>query len=139
MPVEDIIRELAALERQIVGVKKAHNETPESLSNFPCFINRPGTGVLLHAASDLGVAFHTIMCELHIDRRPLPEAEAKARPFIKRFWKIIAANDSLNGTASSVNEIRYFYGPLDFAGETHIGIRFELDVKELDTDIVTST
>lgn len=136
MAVQDIIKALASIEREIAGVKRAYDETPDSLSEFPCFINYPWRGVLEGGAWAGGQAIHTIVAELRIGKKDTRAAEEEARKYIKRVWKKIAENDSLLDTVSTVIELRYQYGRMPpMAGEDHIGIRFELDVKEQDTDV----
>lgn len=135
MAIEDIITALAALESEIAGVKKAYDETPDSLASFPCFVNYPLRGTLTNMASYGKLNLHTIVAELHEDRMPLPTAEAKLRPFINRFQEKMAANLTISGTVAAVNEIRYEYRTFlgRTASEDHLGIRFELDVKETGT------
>lgn len=130
MTVAAVITKLAAIEAAITGVKRAHDETPESLSEFPCFINYPRRGTLTPENACLTVkGLHTAVCELHISRQDLPTAETAARPFIERFTHAVWADPTLAGEVDTVNEIRYEYGKLNFGGEVHLGLQFEVDFK----------
>lgn len=131
MPVEDIITELAALEATITGVAVAHDTSPEAVGDFPCFVNFPIRGVLHFSTADGKQNDHTIACILLVARGNLPTAEADTRPFIDLFQIKLAGAFSLGGTVSTINEIRYEYGNIKYAGEDFIGIRFEVDVKEI--------
>lgn len=132
MTVAAVLTQLATVEATITGIKRAHDETPESLSEFPCFINYPRRGTVTPAPGGVALAIkglHTVVCELHITRQDLPTAESVARPFIDRFVKAVWADPKLGNTVDTVNEIRYEYGRLEFGREQHLGIRFEVDFK----------
>lgn len=135
MSIQNIITQLATLEAEITGIQAAYDETPESLSEFPCCINLPRRGTLTWGAGE-GKSLHTILCELHVGRAVSEEAELTARPFIKLFRDKLAANTSLNGSCDSVIEVRYEYVRFVVGRESeHLGVRFEVDVKE--TEAVT--
>jgi len=134
MSIENIITQLAVLEAEITGVVVAHDETPEALGEFPCFVNYPLVGELHFDAAEFAISDHTIRCELRVARGHLPEAENLARPFITLFRDKMAANLTLNGSVTSIMTIRYEYGVLTWAAgtpkeEKHFGIRFEVDVE----------
>jgi len=134
MGVAEVITRLATLEAALSGVKRAHDETPESLAEMPAFINYPRRGTITPGDPPGQIkGLHTIVSELHIARGILPEAESVARPFISSF-PIKVADDfndgKLNGTVDALLEIRYEYGQLPWGEkEIHMGIRFETDVK----------
>lgn len=138
MAIEDIITQLAALEATITGVKNAYDETPEALGPLPAFINYPRLGRLHFSTADGKQNDHTIRCDLLVARGHLPTAENLARPFINRFQVKLAANITLGGTVSTINDIRYEYGEIKIAEESFVGIRFEVDVKEIGTITVSA-
>jgi len=139
MSIQAIITELATLEAGITGIAAAYDETPDSLSEFPCFINYPKSGRLHFSATNGGQSDHTIVCELRYSKLISTEAEAKMRPFVKLFRDKLAANLTLNGTVDTINDIRYEYGRLGtMAGEEYLVIRFEVDVKETETITVSA-
>lgn len=126
---EDVLTQLATVERTITGVKEAYDRTPEKLVVFPSFINYPARGeTTMEAASQLH-SLYTVVCELHVMRGVLPEAEAVARPFINRFEDAIFADPTLDSTVSVVNAVRHNYGSVEYAGEQHMVCRFEVDFK----------
>ena len=132
MTVAAVLTRLSVIEDAISGVVRAHDETPESLSEFPCFINYPRRGTVTPAPGGVALAIkglHTVVCELHITRQVLPTAEGVARPFIDLFCKAIFADPKLGNTVDTVNEMRYEYGRLEFGKEQHLGVRFEVDFK----------
>lgn len=133
MTIAAIITQLATVEATISGVVAAYDETPESLNEFPCFINYPISGTYKCGSGTQKAGIQTIGVELHVTREVLPEAEAVARPFIDLFTDAIFADIQLDNTCVSVTEIRWEYGELKFANETHLGIKFMLDVSVRET------
>ena len=131
MTVAAVLTQLAVVEAALSGVARAHDETPENLGEFPCFINYPRSGTI--TAGPGGVqqvkGLHTVVAELHITRQDLPTAESIARPYLDSFPKAIWSDPTLAGTVNTVLEIRYQYGRLEFGGERHLGVRFEIDFK----------
>lgn len=138
MTVASVITYLAALQDGITGVEAAYDETPESLSEFPCFINYPGRGVLSWSKGIGAEDLNTIICELHVSRAVSEEAEFAARPFIERFRDKLAADTQLGGEVDTINEVRWEYVTFFVGREQHMGIRFEVDVKMSDPTITVS-
>lgn len=134
MSVATVIDQLVVIESGLSGVKVAHDETPETLSEFPAFINFPSSGTFTVGPGGQGVKKHlaTLIAEVHLTRQILPQAEAAARPYIESFADAILADVTLGGTVDSVLEIRWTYGVLAFGAEQHLGCRFELDYKAVE-------
>ena len=126
---EDVLTALATLEASITGVLVAHDKTPEKLNGFPCFINLPSRGSTTFGPAGEYESHDTIIAELHVARGLLPEAETMARPFKNRFEILLLNNITLSGTVSTIKELRSSYGVLQFGDETHLGWRFEIDIK----------
>ena len=133
MTIQAIITQLATVEAAIDGVVAAYDETPESLNEFPCFINYPVSGTYRCGSGTMKAGIQTIGAELHVTREVLPEAEAVARPFIDLFTDAIFEDIQLDSNCVAVTEIRWEYGQLKFANETHLGVKFLLDVSVRET------
>jgi hypothetical protein len=125
--VEDILDRLVVLQTAITGVTVAHDETPENLAEFPCFLNYPTTGETTWLTFASLQTTHTFHSELHVVRGSLPDAEGACRPFINRTISKIMTDDTLNDLVDSVEAIRYTYGAAQFGGEDHLVISFEID------------
>ncbi len=127
--LEDLITQLVVVETAISGVAAAHAAVPEALGSMPAFINFPSAG---SAEMTPGVSheLHTVVAELHVARGDQKVAEAAARPFIQLFLNALWADPTIGGKCDSVNEVRYRYGRLDWNEEHHLGIRFEVDLRQ---------
>ena len=126
---ENVFTALALLEATITGVSVAHTLTPEKLNDFPCFINMPSRGSTTFGPAGEYESHDTIIAELHVARGLLPEAESAARPFKNRFEILLLADVTISGTVSTITGLRSSYGSLTFGDETHLGWRFEIDIK----------
>lgn len=127
--IENLLTQLATTEATIAGVKEAHANPPENLFAFPSFINYVETGETIGEADDQLRSLYTIVCEAHLSRAILPEATALAVPLINLFEDAILADPTINGKVTTVNAIRIEFGTVPYGTETHLGIRFRLDVK----------
>ena len=127
--IQAVITKLAEIEAGLSGIKAAYDETPEALTVFPCFINYPRRGTYKCGGGPTKEGTQTIRCELHVTRQILPQAETVARPYIDSFVDAVFADPNLGGACVMVTEIRWEYGNLEFAGETHLGIQFEVDCR----------
>ncbi len=127
--IENLLTQLATTEATIAGVVEAHVHPPENLFAFPSFINYVESGEVTSDASMTMMGLYTIVCEAHLSRAILPEATALATPLINLFEDAIYTDPTLNGTVMTVNAIRIEFGTVPYGAETHIGVRFRLDVK----------
>jgi len=127
---EAVFTALAALERDITGVKAAHDKTPESIMDMPAFINMPSRGETIFGPYHEFESHSTIIAELHVARGNLPQAETVARPFLNRFEDMLSTNITLSGTVDTVKGMRSSYGVLQFGNDMHLGWRFEIDIKQ---------
>jgi hypothetical protein len=126
--LEAVIAALATLEAGLTGVVVAYSTMPEALGAMPAWLNYPYQGTL---SGDAGTTreLHTVVAELVVARGDSMTAEAAARPYLALFPMALFRDPTIAGTASTVNEVRYRYGQFTFAGETLLGIRFEVDLK----------
>lgn len=127
--IENLLTKLAVIERTIAGVVEAHVNPPENLFAFPSFINYFESGETTSDASLQMMGLYTIVCEAHLSRAILPEATALATPLINLFEDAIYTDPTLGGNVMTVNAIRIEFGTVPYGTETHLGIRFRLDLK----------
>lgn len=129
MSVQSIIAQLAVLQEEIAGIRKAFAETPDSLNAFPCFVNFPASGDIDRAPSQRKV-HHTIKMQLRVTRQDLPSAENKVRPYLDLVLNKFDTHITLNGTAHRSAITHYDYGELPWGGQTYLGISFDIEVWE---------
>jgi len=113
------------------GIKAAPSEPPEGMGQFPFAVTYPKNGSFRLESAGFGTYLHTLICEIHVARVILPRAISQTIPYIESFIQIVLSDPQLGGTVTSANVIRYEFGRLVWAGEEHIGVRFEVDVKIL--------
>ena len=130
MSIESIITAIAAIQKTITGVKRAHDNSPESLSELPAFVNYPAYGDIGRAAG-LRMTTHLVKMQLYVTKRvDLAREEAKVRPFIALVLNKFDANLRLTETASVSGITHYDYGVLSYGGTPYLGISFDLEVIE---------
>ena len=129
MSIENIITQIAALEGEIKGVKKAFDETPDSLNVFPSFVNFPASGDIDRATNQRKTR-HLIKMQLRVAKADTPSAENEVRPFLARVLDKFDTNISLNGTATRSAITHYDYGALPWGRTTYLGISFDIEVYE---------
>ena len=128
--IQGVITLFQTVEATITGVNVAYDNMPEALPSLPAFVNYPARGEFYTESEPNMVGVFTIVSELHVARGDLVQAETLARPFIYRFPNaIFGAATIYDGGVEAIERIRWVYGELQFAGETHLGIRFETDVR----------
>lgn len=125
---------ISALQTKVLTlseIKAAPSEPPEAMGQFPFAVAYPKGGDFRLESAGFGTYLHTLICEIHTARVMLPRAVAQAIPYIESFVGLLIADPTLGGSVTAVNAVRYEFGRLSWAGEEHIGVRFEIDVKIL--------
>jgi RNA recognition motif-containing protein len=132
MSIQNIITQIATLQAEITGIKRAFDETPDSLNEFPCFVNFPSSGDIERIPGQRKTK-HIIKMQLRVIRADLPSAENKVRPFLDSVLDKFDANITLNGAVSRSAIIHYDYGSLPWGGREYLGISFDIEVWETET------
>ena len=111
-------------------VTAAPNDPKEAIAEFPFVVSYPAKGTLELETYGPGKDKHIIYTELHLSRNVLNEAVAKAKLYLEDFAAKIKADTTLSGASDTIVwPIPYTFGSLDWAGENHLGFRFEITVK----------
>jgi hypothetical protein len=131
MTVSEAISALQTKVMTLSEIKAAPSEPPEEMGQFPFAVAYPKSGAFRLESAGFGTYLHTLICEIHMARIMLPRAVAQAIPYIESFAGLLIADPTLSGSVTAVNAVRYEFGRLSWAGEEHIGVRFEIDVKIL--------
>ena len=130
MSLENIMSAIATVEKDIVGIKRAYDQAPNSLNAWPCFVNFPDSGQIQRTTS-LRIPVHTIKLLLFVLKgADLPSSEAKIRPFLDATLDAFDGHLTLNGACSNSRILSYKYGVLAYGGSQFLGISFDLEVTE---------
>jgi len=129
MSLSSIITQIAAIEGDISGIKKAHDKAPSNINAFPCFINVPDSGEITRKPNTRWVTHH-IKLELYVTKQIIPEAEALLRPILESTLNAFDAKLTLNGSASNSQITGYQYSVLSYNGQDYLGITFDLNAVE---------
>lgn len=131
MSLQDAIADIQAKVLTLSGIKEAPNYAPEAMNQFPFSVSYATSGTWAIPSGGWKKGLHTIITEIHIARGILPKAIETAMPYCESFPNKIFSDPKLSNTVDTVNEIRYTFGFLSWAGEkeVHIGWKFEIDLK----------
>lgn len=113
------------------GMKGAPDTPPESINQFPFSVCYPGSGEWSPQSAGWMKGLHTIICEIHVSRADLSTGVAQAIPYGQLFANALLSDLRLNNTVDTVRAIRYSFARLQWggSGESHLGWKFEVDVK----------
>lgn len=129
MALSDAIKDIQKKVKALEGIQAAPDEPVEGINVHPFAVSYARTGKILFASAGWGHYLQTVVCEIHCSRGMLTLAIQRAMPYIESFVEALQADPTLGDTVSTVNEIRYTFGRLEWGEDTNIGIRFEIDVK----------
>ena len=130
------ITQIQAQVAAISGIRKAPDEPPAQINQFPfavCFSERGEYETGSPTGNMRGL--HDIVIELHVARKDLPRDYRSAMQFAKSIPNaIFSANAARTLTAISTHgEITYEFGQLDWGDTPTLGFRFVIeDVKTQD-------
>lgn len=135
--IDDAVAALQTIVGAISGIRSAPDEPPERAAAFPFIICHQSTGTFETETANDGTdtavkGLHTIVLQLHVARRDLPRAYAKAIPYPELIKNVIfkQANLTLSGTIDTiVSEISYTFGDLEYGGVDTLGYIFQIPVK----------
>jgi hypothetical protein len=137
MPIENIVTQVATLQRQITGIKQAHDRPPGSINVFPCFVNFIGPADINYSPSRRETR-HTIKMQLYVTKQVTAEAERLLRPFIDRVLDKFDDNVQLNDTCAYSMITHYEPGVLTYGGHQYLGISFDLVAVEHESRVFQS-
>lgn len=130
-PLTTAIEYLIARMGEIDGMRSFPKRPPDKISDFPFATAFPGTGVIglgnpLNSRRDV----HTIILEIHVARKDLPNDIDRVLPFVDRVGTKLQNDVTLGGTVETiVGDISYTFGPLGWFVQETIGWQFQIQVK----------
>lgn len=132
MTIEAAVVNVARIFRALEGMKQAPDYPPEKLSDFPFTVTYQYTGKA--EGRGLGAILtqerHTIVAEVHVQRKELASDVKKVVPYFQLLKTALKADPTIGGEVDIVQEIRYRLGALAWESTVpnNFGYRFEIDV-----------
>lgn len=118
---------------QLDGIKSAPSKAPESANAFPFAVTYPESGSF-DGQQGWQKGLHVLVTEIHCARFLLPEAIAKALPYVSSFPDLLFQEPQLNGEVDTiVGPITYKFGYLEWDQTVTIGVQFRTTVKIQET------
>lgn len=141
--ISDWIPTLASVLAGVQDIEQVHtyDDLPATLVVFPCIVVMPYAGSQTYSAGGLNIAIHKVRITLYLTSQILPEAAGKCVPFIARIRAALAGNVTLDGLVAHLLPGEPFYegpGSVPYADKSHIGINFNVEVKEREPNITVS-
>jgi hypothetical protein len=139
MAIENWMGALKDLMLSVDGIAtvRSYDDLPGSLAGYPVMIIMPVSGSQQYAP---GISIHRVEMTLFISNQILAEAYSKAVPLIKRVRDKLASDVTLGGLVQHCmppDAGNFYEGPgavgYLYSDTTHVGIKFFLDVKDLET------
>jgi hypothetical protein len=134
--LQEAINQIQAEVKAISGIREAPEVPPEGMDHFPFAICFARTGEYTIGPAGVMTGMHTIVLELHVVRKDLTRDIPAAMKYAKSIpLAILVALMNRTLTAiSTMERIRYEFGPLGWGATETIGFRFYIDgVKTQDT------
>jgi hypothetical protein len=124
----EVIDYVQSLMRDLPGIEEAPDEPPESMNQFPFVVTLPRTGTITRESPEMQ-GIYTIYVQVHVGQQVLPRAIETAIPYGDSIPQALWADPKLGGNVSTIQEVRFTFGGLEWGTEKHIGYRFEVDFK----------
>lgn len=110
----------------ISGIRKAPDEPPDKLSQFPIAVAYASEGVYGMGPAGSMTGVHTIVVELHVARKGMPRTVQQSMVYGKSIPNAIydALMEGNLSAISTLGTIRYEYGTLGWGDLATFGFRF---------------
>lgn len=133
MDIESIIKGAVAVQKTMQGINAAYEDAPSSISQFPAFVNYPGSGDLQWPRKPMEQQMtHEINMDLLVQEGGnLAGADRLLKPYLSSVYKTFNQNITLGGSCLTSGVVSYKYGHIDYAGNQYLGIKFVLRAIEL--------
>jgi hypothetical protein len=127
----DICSAVQTIVLTVTGIRAAPDvptETPNLMDAVSyCY---PGTGTVTTKTPGRQDGEHTLHLTIITPRRNLRTDWARIIGFGDTVPRALLNDNSLGGTVMDINEIRYTFGAMEWAGQSELGWLFEIDVQE---------
>lgn len=130
----DAIKVIQTHAVSLAGVMNApENPLPEM--QLPFAVTYPARGTLNSETANADRDIHRIFSEIHLAPN-LAEAVKASKTILESYGELLKNDPQLSDTDSNptvdtiVFPIEYSFGRLEWAGDDHVGFRFEINVKQ---------
>jgi hypothetical protein len=124
MSLQDAIDDVNATVRALAGIKSALDYPPEQANEYPFWVAYMGNGVFTFDTYPATKGLHTIIGELHVARKDLPNDISIAAPFVDSIPVAIMADVTLGGTVGLFENITYEFAAMRWDAVDTVGFRF---------------
>ena len=117
------------------NIKAAPNTPVEGMASFPFCVTYPASGTIGREDATGTRNIHTVFSEVHINPVNLAPSVELMQSVLEEYGLALQQAPTLTATDDSITvdtivyPIRYQFGNLQWAGEDHLGFRFEIDLK----------
>jgi hypothetical protein len=125
----EVIAVIQARALALAGMRTAPAYAPEQSASYPFAVSFPARGEWDSLSGGWMIGLHTIATEIHVARKDLPADMRAVIGFCETFADALLREPTLGGCVSTINAVRYTFGPMAWGGQDTIGYRFEVDVK----------
>lgn len=127
MSLQDVINDIQDSIGAISGIKNAPDYPPENINEYPFVVAYMGTGTIDFDAPPSTKGLHSIIVELHVARKDLPNDISIASPFVDSIPAAIMADVTLGGTVQLFENITYEFAVMRWDAVDTIGFRFTVN------------
>ena len=113
---------------KVNGIKEAPAAPPEAMAQFP-FALAYASSFSSIGGSGFEEVLDVLVVEIHVARQVLPKSFPIVLGFRNDVIGILLADPTFGGNVDTYTDVRGTFGWLQYAGESHLGWRIEIEVK----------
>ena len=129
----DVQEAIQSIARALPGVRSAPSQPPDSPAAYPFVVTLPAQGGLSCNNEGWFTGLHTLQTEIHVCRRDMTYDAVRLITLLQAFYRALMASPTLSGTVSTVNDVRYYWRTMEWAGQETRGYLIQIDVKLQET------
>lgn len=131
--VQGAIEAIQDIALTVTGIRSAPDYAPDKLPALPAVVTYPARGNVTSMGGNSSQDFHTIYCEVHVQRKDLARDIKTLVPFIDSFRNELAGAPTLNDAVTTINyPITYEILEREFgSGNKTLVLRFIVEIKQL--------
>lgn len=132
--LEGSLKYIQTLMRAVAGVRLAPEYPPEDPhGQFPFVACYPASGTWSVGPAGAATGWHNIIVEVHVAREHLPDDVRRVMPFAERIPAALLHPDNvkLGDNATSVQNISYSFGSLQWGDIPTLGFKFTLSAVKI--------
>ena len=129
---QDVVGAIQDIVFNLAGIRDAPDYPPEQINMPPTAVTYAASGTFkeasLAAPGCYEVTPQVYVLLLYLPMKDLPRDVETLAPFVDSIPVALLNNQTLNGTVSAINEVRYQFVNAEWGGIPMRGYRFEIDV-----------